>query len=82
MTDGSGNRFLRFAGWIAPLAQARIQVAYSLPVPADGDYTLVLEPQPSITPYTASVIVGSPAGSTSEFGPAPVARQTEVSAPL
>ena len=74
MTDAAGNRFLRFSSWIPPLEDATIRIAYRLPLAAAGSYSVVMEPQLSITPYTATVTVDDPEGTTS-FGPAPVDEQ-------
>ena len=81
MSDAAGNRFVRFVGWIPPQSSARVAVSYSLPLPRDGaPYSLTLEPQAAIAPYTATVIV--PGGEPGAFGPSPVDARTVVEVTL
>ena len=80
LLDAAGNQFLRFSGWIAPLNQASISVTYSLPIDDPGNYSLVLEPQVSFTPYQATITTSGSLG-RAELGPLPIEQRTTIVLP-
>lgn len=80
LIDASGQRFLRFAGWIPPLERASIRVAYSLELDDDTSYSVVMEPQAAFTAYEATVNVRGSLGDE-RMGPLPVEEQTVLTFP-
>lgn len=80
MTDAEGTSFLRFSGWIAPLDRGSVHITYELELADPLEYSLVLEPQASFTPYGVTIIATGPWG-TSRVGPVPIEEPTTITLP-